>query len=209
MFQLQLKKIRDEHGLSQMALAKKLNVAQSTVGMWESGRSKPEYEKLMQLCKLFDVSLDQLTGSNTQSTATNSIFTIDNLIPIKIKKIPLLGNIACGQPILAEENLDGFVNCPAEIDADFALTCKGDSMINARIFNDDIVFIRQQDDIESGEIAAVLIENNATLKRVFKYPDKLVLRAENPTCPDIILSEYDTDSAKIIGKAVYFLSVVK
>ncbi|MBR3974372.1 MAG: repressor LexA [Clostridia bacterium] len=134
----------------------------------------------------------------------------DNIIPLpQTKKIPLLGSIACGEPILAEENIEDFVKLDKDIPADFALRCKGDSMITARIFDGDIVYIRQQPDVENGEIAAVLIDNEATLKKVYKFPNKIVLSPCNPVYDDLIYMEEQCNNIRILGKAVAFTSIIK
>lgn len=138
------------------------------------------------------------------------LLSIDNIFPIpKMKKVPLLGTIACGEPILAVENIDAYINMPEEVNGTFALRCKGDSMINARIFDGDIVYIREQPDVENGEIAAVLINDEATLKKVYKYPNRIELRAENPTVKTFEYEGEDMNNVKILGKAVYFLSAVQ
>lgn len=126
-------------------------------------------------------------------------------------KIPLLGNIACGAPILAEEHIEEYIDIPKHVHADFALTCKGDSMINARIFDGDVVYIRQQEQVENGEIAAVLLDTEATLKRIYYYPEKnmLLLKAENPKYEDFIYVESELEQIRILGKAVAFTSCVR
>lgn len=120
--------------------------------------------------------------------------------------IPLLGNIACGVPITAEENIEDYVAAPIGCNANFALRCKGDSMINARICDGDIVFIRSQPDCENGEIAAVLIGDEATLKRVYKYPDAITLMPENSSYPPLVYRNEELNTIKILGKAVGFVS---
>lgn len=134
----------------------------------------------------------------------------DNIIPLpKTKKVPLIGTIACGEPILAVENIDSYINMAEDINADFALKCKGDSMINARIFDGDYVYIRTQEDVDDGEIAAVLIGDEATLKRVHKYPGKLVLSPCNPMYNDLVYRNEELNSIRILGKAVAFLSAIR
>lgn len=130
------------------------------------------------------------------------------------RTVPLIGSIACGTPILADENIEKEIMLPEDISADFCLRCKGDSMINARIYDGDIVFIRKQPIVENGEIAAVLIDemadvSEATLKRVYIYEDKIMLIAENPAYPPMVYSNEDMNSVRIAGKAVAFLSRVK
>lgn len=140
----------------------------------------------------------------------NSNSEIENILPLpKTKKVPLVGTIACGTPTTAVENIEDYIDMSENIHADFALRCKGDSMINARIFDGDIVYIRQQPDVENGEIAAVLIDDEATLKRVFKHKDSLELRAENPTFPPLYYEGSELVTIRILGKAVAFLSEVR
>jgi repressor LexA len=126
-----------------------------------------------------------------------------------MNSIPLIGTIACGEPILAEENIEAMVDIPAHIRADFALRCKGNSMINARIFDGDIVYIRQQPTVDNGQIAAVLINDEATLKRVRLFPDHIVLEPENPQFRPLVYWENEMNSVRILGLAVAFTSMVR
>ena len=135
---------------------------------------------------------------------------IPNIMPVpEMRRIPLIGAIACGKPILAEEHIEEYVEIPKHVTADFALSCKGDSMINARIFDGDVVYIRQQATVENGEIAAVLIDGEATLKRVKFYEDRIALEPENPTYRPIVLWGEEMNTARILGKAVAFTSAVR
>ena len=118
----------------------------------------------------------------------------------------MIGTIAAGEPLLAVENIEDYIDLDEKIKADFALRVRGDSMVGANIFDGDIVFIRKQPDVDDGEIAAVIIEDSATLKRVFKLGDKVMLKAENPRYKPIMLN--GDKSVYIIGKAVYKLSEV-
>lgn len=111
--------------------------------------------------------------------------------------------------LMGEENIEEYVNCPKSIRADFALTCKGDSMINARIFDGDVVYIRQQKTVNNGEIAAVMIEGEATLKRVRLFQDHIVLEPENPLYKPFVYWNDEMQSVQIIGKAVAFTSTVR
>ncbi|MBQ9898656.1 MAG: XRE family transcriptional regulator [Ruminococcus sp.] len=135
----------------------------------------------------------------------------DNIKPIKLKRFPMLGEIACGEPIFADEDRAHYIMADMDIDADFCLTAKGDSMINARIFNGDIVFIKEMPIVENGDIAAVIIDNEATLKRVYYYPEqgKLILNPENPTHAPLVYVGEEFNTIRILGRAVYFMSLVK
>jgi len=122
------------------------------------------------------------------------------------------GRIACGQPIVAVTELEEDAWMPEHVNADFALTCCGDSMIGARIFDGDTVYINFQPTVENGEIAAVVVRGDeVTLKRVYFYPEsgELSLRAENPTVPTQVFRGEELEHVRILGKAVYFLSKVK
>jgi len=123
----------------------------------------------------------------------------------KMKQVPLVGSIACGEPILAEQNIDGQVDAPEDIRCDFALNCKGDSMIGAGIHDGDVVYIRIQPEVETGEIAAVRIGEEATLKRVYLHPDYIELRPENPAFESIIRRRDEMNDVHIEGKAVGYM----
>lgn len=196
---------RQELGLTLEEVGNYVGVGKSTVRKWEHGDiENMKRDKIALLSKILKLSpLTFITGEVEYGTP-------DNIIPLpKMKKIPLLGTIACGKPILAAENIEALINADENLNADFALRCKGDSMINARIFDGDIVYIREQPDVEDGEIAAVLIGEEATLKRVYKYPLKVVLRPENPLYDDMIYSKEEMNEVRILGKAVAFLSAIR
>ena len=153
----------------------------------------------------------KLIASNKNSKALNSVPETENLLPLpKTKKVPLVGTIACGTPILTDEQHDSFVMSGTNLDADFCLRAKGDSMIGARIQDGDIVFIKKSDMVANGEIAAVVIEDEATLKRVYYYPEeeKLILSPENPRYAPLVYIGEELSSIKIIGKAVAFQSAI-
>lgn len=136
--------------------------------------------------------------------------TTPNVIPLpKMYKVPLIGTIACGAPILADEHIEDYVDVPEHIRADFALTCKGDSMINARIFDGDTVYIRQQDTVDSGEIAAVLVDGEATLKRIRFHSDRVILEPANPLYDPLVFRGEEMNGVRILGKAVAFTSTIR
>lgn len=134
----------------------------------------------------------------------------DNISPIQLKRFPLLGEIACGEPIFADENKESFVMADMDIRADFCLRAKGDSMINARIYDGNLVFIKEMPMVDNGDIAAVIIDDEATLKKVYYYPDKgkLVLYPENPDYEPFVYIGEEMNTIHIRGKAVYFMSAL-
>ncbi len=198
---------RQELGFSQTEVADKIEVSKQTLYKYENNIvTNIPSNKIELLASLLNTTPSYLMGWNDEITIPDS----ENIIPLPTTyTVPLLGEIACGKPILAEENIEGMVKVPEYIQADFALRCKGDSMIGARILDGDIVYIRQQPDVDDGEIAAVLIDNEATLKRVYKMPGRLQLRAENPAFLPINLEGDELETVRILGKAVAFTSSVK
>ena len=216
-FSERFKLLRKERGLSQAALATELGFTKSSVNMYERGDREPGLESLETIADFFNVDMDYLLGKSdvpnrflyAAAPNTESVVLPDNIMSRpKTYTVPLLGAIACGEPILAAENIEDNVEVPEHIHADFALRCKGDSMINARIHDGDIVYIRQQPAVNNGEIAAVLIEEEATLKRVYVYEDHVVLQPENPAYAPLVYFKDAMQAVRILGKAVGFTSLL-
>ncbi len=187
-------------------LSRKLNINEGTISQYKKGLYEPKQRRLQAIAEVLNVSIPWLMGADVPMDCRT-----DNIIPIdKVKKIPILGRIACGDPILAEENIEGYILEIKGVKSDFALVCKGDSMINARINDGDIVYIKEQPSVENGQIGAVLIDGEATLKRVYYYPEKetLILKAENTKYDDFIFTGSELENVKIIGKAVGFYSSI-
>lgn len=199
--------------MKQIELATKTGLGKSAISQYLSGKVNPKQDKIHILAKALSVDELWLMGIS-DSPAINShskldFFKINNIFQIETKKIPLLGDIACGIPKLADENFECYVEVGSNVKADFCVRATGDSMINARILDGDIVFIHKQSDVEDGDIAAVLIDDECTLKRVFKMPGRIQLRAENPKYDPINLKENDCSNIVILGKAIAFQSDVK
>ncbi len=218
-FYKQLKKAMELNHISQMELCKKTNIPKSAMSQYISGKFKPKQNRTYLIAKALNVNEAWLMGFDDvpmeriddRDRIDIDLTSIPNIEPLpKMKKVPLLGTIACGEPILAEENIEDYINMPEDTNGTFALRCKGDSMINARIFDGDIVYIKEEQQVNNGEIAAVLIENEATLKRVYYYPEKnmLILKAENSKYNDFVFTDNELNDIKIIGKAVGFYSRV-
>lgn len=209
-FSERLRQLRTARDLSQMEFSKQIGISKSSVNMYERGEREPGLETLEQIADYFNVDMDYLLGKSDIVSKARWGFPASNIIPMpEMRKIPLLGSIACGAPILAEEHIEGEVDIPNHVHADFALICKGDSMINARIFDGDIVYIRQQEMVESGEIAAVLIDTEATLKRVKLLSDRIILSPENPLYDPLVFRGEEMNTVRILGKAVAFTSTVR
>ena len=202
---------REELGLNLGDIAKEVGVAVSTIQRYEKGKiEKIKLPVIEAIAKALQVDPAWLLCQTDRMTVSSvEVSSISNLIPLpQTYRIPLVGEIACGSPILAEENVEEILEIPQHIKADFALRCHGDSMIGVHIHDGDIVYIRQQTDVDNGSIAAVCIENSATLKRVYKYPDKLVLSPANPQYEPLVYTGDELSQVRILGKAVGFISLI-
>lgn len=194
-----LKKARKEKKLTQKELASQIGAAHNSISNWENDQNMPDPDTIQHLCWALDVQPNYFFGADSQPLPPNIMS-----IP-KMKKWKVLGGTACGEPIFRELD-DESVLAPADIDADFVFRCVGDSMINARIFDGDIVFVKSGP-VEDGQIGVVRIGEEYTLKRIYHGPDYLELRAENPMYPAKIIRG-EQENAEIVGRAVQFLSRV-
>lgn len=211
-FAERLKSLRREKGWSQQRLADELELSKSSVNMYERGEREPGFETMEAIADLFNVDMNYLYG-RTDIKIADPIVLDHSAAPAprpipkgfepmpKMKKIPLVGSIACGTPITAEQNVERIVCVPSKWRSTFTLTCKGDSM-EPRIHDGDLVAIRKQPEVENGEIAAVRIGEEATLKHVYLHENFIELRPENPAFNSIILSREDMNDVVIEGKAV-------
>lgn len=195
---------RKEIGLTQREVAEAVGVAEATVSRWESGEiANMRRDKISALAKVLHCSPEfVMTGG--QSAETDSSPDIPpGFIPLpETRKVPLVGRIACGTPITAEENIEDYVDAPKDRRVDFALLCEGDSMIDAGIDDGDIVYIRKQPDVENGQIAAVRIGEEATLKRVYKEADRVVLMPANSAYLPLTYVGEQINAIAIEGRAV-------
>ncbi|MBO5287426.1 MAG: helix-turn-helix domain-containing protein [Clostridia bacterium] len=184
-------KILKSKGLTPYRVAKETGISAVTLTNWKNGAYTPKLDKLRVLADYLGVSVSAFFGGESVQ-----------------KSVPILGQIACGTPIFAEENIEGYAPLCFGKSADFCLFAKGDSMIGARIYDGDLVYIKKQSMVKNGEIAVVLVEDSATLKRVYLYPDekKLVLSPENPKYKPLVFIGEELNTIQILGKAVAFQS---
>ena len=208
-FAERLKSLRREKGWSQQRLADELDLSKSSVNMYERGEREPGFETMEAIADLFNVDMNYLYG-RTDIKIADPIVLVPKKPTIppgfepmpKMKKIPLIGSIACGEPITAEQNIEKMVDVPENIRCDFSLTCHGDSMVDAGIHDKDVVYIRIQPEVENGEIAAVRIDGEATLKRVYYNPGTLTLMPANPAYAPMVYTGPQLEEVHIEGKAV-------
>ena len=195
-----IKRIRLEHGLSQAELGKIAGVSDKAVSTWELGLKTPRMGAVEKMANYFGITKSAIVD-DVQPTPATPI--PPGFIPMpKMQKVPLVGSIACGTPILAQQNIDGSVDAPEDIRCDFALRCKGDSMIDAGIHDGDAVYIRIQPEVENGEIAAVRIGEEATLKRVYYDGTTLTLMPANVAFAPMIFTGPQLEEVHIEGRVV-------
>ena len=208
-----IKEYRTSHGgMSQDTFAKLSGISKGYISMLERNQNPktklpiaPTIETFSKVAKATGISVNELF-----EIVDSSVSLEDNLLPLPTNKAyPLVGDIACGTPILSEENITEYIQFPDDMEVDFCLRCRGDSMVDARIYDGDIVFIRQQPEVANGEIAAVLIGEEATLKRVYRSGDTLTLIAANSAYAPMVYTGEQLAGVRILGKAVSFLSAVK
>lgn len=197
-----IKTLRKSIGLTQTELGQRVGVQKNAVSKWECGRVEDiPTSTIKQLASLFDVPASYLIDDDAQEVHHPALSPLP-----RMKRWQVIGGTACGSPIHKEIE-EETVLAPADIDADRVFRCIGDSMINARIFDGDIVFVKTGEYVEDGQIAVVRIGEEYTLKRIFRGPDYLELRAENPMYKTQIIRG-EQENAEIVGKAVHFLSRV-
>lgn len=189
-----IKKYRDLRNYSLQVLAEKIGITKKTVQRYEHGEHKIDMDRLKELADALDVTVNQLTeGAYTYLGEPEELENIN---------LPIVGKVSCGNGCLAFESIEGYEETPRSwINGGeyFYLRAKGDSMNGARIYEGDLLLIRKQEEVEDGEIAAVLIDEEAVLKKVYRQNGTLVLQSANTNYPPIICGD-GTANIQIIGK---------
>ncbi|MCL9971620.1 transcriptional repressor LexA [Anoxybacillus kestanbolensis] len=190
-----IKEFRLKRGMSQEELADLLGTTKQTVSRYETGERKANQDILFKLSDIFNVSIDDFFPSKKE--------TVLKTVNLTFTKLPIVGAISCGNGVLAYQEIEGYEEVPTSWlngGEYFFVRAKGDSMINARIMDGDLLLIRRQEDVESGEIAAVLIDDEIVLKRVYKTNGTIILQSENPKYQPIVVQKSDMKNVRIIGK---------
>lgn len=203
-----IKRRRQQLKMTQTDLALKMGYAdKSMIAKIEKGNVDLPQSKILAFANVLETTPGELMGWDYEAEPTE---TVDNIYKLDKIKLPMLGKVACGEPIFADEDRESYIMVGTDIGANFCLQCQGDSMINARIHDGDIVFVKKTDIVENGEIAVVIIDDEATLKRFFYYREQnlVILKPENPKYQDIILTGEQLNQVKVIGRAVAFQSDV-
>lgn len=185
MYGKKLRELRKLENWTQEEVAKKLGVSKQTYSHYENETRRPSLDTIKELAAVYQVNIDDIFADEKISD---------------IVSVPIVGRISCGAGNTAFEDVEGYEPTPKEWvqgGEHFYLRAKGDSMIGARIFDGDLLLIRKQEMVEEGEIAAVLIDDEAVLKRVYRSGNTLILQSENNLYPPIVCPPA---KARIIGK---------
>lgn len=190
-------------------LSRLAKVNEGAISQYKKGTYKATQENLERLAQTLRVSIPWLMGADVPTEKSYDHMVPDGFLPPpETVKRPRLGAISCGEPLMSEENFDGYDDVPTVVRCDFTLIAQGDSMTGAGIFDGDIVYIQQQPIVENGEIAAVLVDGcEKLLKRVYFAQNSVVLQAENPAYPPLTFSLDDMNNVQIIGKATGFTRI--
>lgn len=160
-----------------------------------------------------DDDANRIAFAFQEADVDNIISLYPELQSVDLEPVPLVGDVACGQPIVANREYETYVMADSKIrkKVNFCVRAKGDSMINARIYDGDVVFIKKMPTVDDGDIAAVIIEDSVTLKRVYydKAANRVTLAAENPSYAPLIYQGEELDHIQILGKAIFFQSNIK
>lgn len=190
-----ISELRTQMGITMKEAAARLGMPYTTYVNYEKGTREPNSETLIQLARFFGTTIDNLLGKTPAPIPPGF-----QPMP-EMSAVPLVGRIACGQPITAEQNVEGIVSVPAAWHATFTLLCQGDSMAPS-IRSGDLVAIRSQPQVENGEIAAVRIGEEATLKRFYRQGDTVMLQAENPAFSPLVYTRDQLNEITIEGRVV-------
>ena len=208
-FASRLSQALETRGMKAADLSKKTKVAEGTISCYINGRYEAKQNRVQVFAEALDVNPAWLMGYDVPMEAERSQpAPAPRPIPKgfepmpKMKKIPLVGSIACGTPILAQQNIEKIVDVPENIRCDFSLICHGDSMEGAGIHDRDVVYIRIQPEVENGEIAAVRIGEEATLKRVYYQNGTLTLMPANAAYAPMVYTGPELNNVQVEGKAV-------
>ena len=209
-----IRSYREDNEMSMDAFANKSGISKSYISLLEKNQHPNTGKPIIPTIKTYklaaqamNIDFDELIRMiNDNVDVSPEIPSYSNITPITKKKFPLYDGIAAGQPRLMPDGIETYVEFTTSIRADFVLRVHGDSMIGARIHDGDLVFVRQQPEVENGEIAAVAIGDEATLKRVYRYGDTLSLRAENPAYKEMVFTGEELNNIHILGKAIAFHS---
>lgn len=200
-FSSNIRFLRKQRNLSQEELAEMVGYKSfTTIQKWETGDSEPNMGVLRQLADIFHISISELVETDIEKSALGRPLPSNIMVPAG-RQIPILGTICAGNGIYCEENFEGYFLVDRSIKADYCLRVKGDSMVDANIYDGDIAFLRKDFDFIDGEIYAVCYgaEESASLKKLYKVDNKMMLQ---PCNADYTATFVDVDDVLIVGECI-------
>lgn len=203
---------RERKGITQEELGRMCGTTKQTIFKYESGTiTNIPLDRVEKIAEILDIAPSYITGWDKPPFSESSDDLPSNVTPLPpMDKIPLVGKIACGTPILAEQNIEEYIDLPRHIQADFALGCQGDSMVGAGIQDGDMVYIKAQPEVENGQIAAVLVDGSeATLKRFYFDGKSIQLLAENSRFPPMVYVGEEMNRVRVVGRAVAYTHAMR
>lgn len=213
-----IKNYRKSKDISMQDFADKANLSKSYISMLENNKNPstglpitPTLPTIKSIASAMGLSFDELFSiidPDSEISLNDFDYSRFGLLPVEKHEIPLLGRIACGKPIFADENIETYID-PKDVEADFALRCEGDSMIDMGIEDGDIAFIRKQETLNNGDVGVIAVDDEVTLKRFVRYPDRIELHPANQKYMALIILESEHKDVRIIGKLVGFYHQVE
>lgn len=200
-FAVRLEKAMSVRGMKQVELVEITGISKGAISSYLNGEYVPKQQNTYKLSKALNVNPAWLMGKDVEMDVLP-----DNIIIPTFKRVPILGEIAAGEPIYVPEEHGSYININGDAQIDFCLKVKGNSMIGARIYDGDLVFVRKQPSVENGEIAVILVDGEATLKRFYKTGEMVVLKPENNAYQPMVYTEKDFKDVRVLGKAVLLQS---
>lgn len=187
-----IKTMRMTRGWTQQELADKLRCGTSTIGMYETDKREPDLDTIEALADVFNTTISSILGEKA-----NILSNIRPLSDQKMTKVPLIGEVAAGIPILAEQEYDVFIEGPSK--ADYALRVEGDSM-SPTYLPGDVIYVRETPDVDNGRVGVVLVDDSATLKHIYHMKDGLTLVSDNPNYAPMMITFQEHDVIRILGE---------
>ena len=200
---------REQLGMKQEELGRKIGYkSRASINKIESNQRKLPQDKIKIIADALMTTPGYIMGWDDEPVPDP---LPKGIKPLEKRAVPMIGDVACGEPMIANQEFQSYVEIGANINCDCCLRARGDSMKNIRIYDGDIVFIKRQPMVENGDVAAIIINDEVTLKRFYYYQENnlIILKPENSEYKDLIYSGSDLEQIKVFGKAVAFQSDIK
>lgn len=189
------------HGFKQADLVERTGIGKASISNYLAGEYEPKQKNLYKIAHALNVNPAWLMGYDVPMS---DVPAVSNILPVHRRKIPILGNVAAGEPIFADEEHEEYVIEDDANDCDFALRIAGDSM-EPLLHDGDIVYVRQQDDVNDGEIGILLLDDEAVIKHIYHIPDGVQVVSQNAAkYPPKTYTWPNYDTIRILGRAIAY-----